>query len=102
MWIKLQNDKAYFANDKFYGHCTFNLLHIPEEGFAVKVSDINATIEISGVEHDYKLNKMQLNNLIESIESKANDELLWEKLIEDERAYNEWIIDEFIRHHNDN
>lgn len=102
MWIELENDKAYFANDKFHGHCTFELVEVPEEGFAVKVSDINATIEIGGVEHDYQLNDDEIAELIEYIESQANVELLWEKRSEDESAYNEWIIDEFIRHHEDN
>lgn len=102
MWIELENQTAYFANNEFHGHCTFELVDVPEEGFAVKVSDINATIEIGGVEHDYELNEAQVTELIEYIESRANDELLWEKRIEDECAYNEWIIDEFIRHHEDN
>lgn len=102
MWIELENQTAYFANNEFHGHCTFELVDVPEEGFAVKVSDINATIEIGGVEHDYELNQAQVTELIEYIESRANDELLWEKQIEDEYEYNEWINDEFRRHHEDN
>lgn len=102
MWIELESQTAYFANNEFQGHCTFELVDVPEEGFAVKVSDINATIEIGGVEHDYELTSAQVTELIEYIESRANDELLWEKQIQDECAYNEWIIDEFIRHHEDN
>ena len=102
MWIELENQTAYFATDEFNGHCTFELVDVHEEGFAVKVSDINATIEIGGVEHDYQLNQAQVDDLVESIESRANDELLWEKQIEDEQEYNEWINYEFNRYHENN